>query len=71
MKDDYQINEKDIETVIRYLEIHDPKNADRDYAIQFLESLQATAGELVQSTEGLTPKNIQKALQNKENKSKG
>lgn len=35
----YEINEKDIEAVIRYLKIHDPKNADRDYAIQYLESL--------------------------------
>lgn len=71
MKDDYQINEKDIETVIRYLEIHDPKNADRDYAIQFLESLQATAGELVRSAEGLTSEDIQKALQNKGDESEG
>ena len=43
----YEINEKDIESVIRYMKIHDPKNADREYAIQFLESLQGVAGEIV------------------------
>lgn len=45
----YQINEKDIEAVIRYLKIHDPKNADRDYAIQYLESLQGVASEIAQN----------------------
>lgn len=49
----YQINEKDIETVIRYLKIHDPKNADRDYAIQYLESLQGVASEIAQNNSEL------------------
>lgn len=37
----YEINDEDIEAVIRYLKIHDPKNADREYAIQYLESLRS------------------------------
>lgn len=41
--DDYQISEKDIESVIRYLELHDPENADRDYAVQLLEAMQGLA----------------------------
>jgi threonine synthase len=46
---DYEINEKDIETVLRYLKIHNPKNADRDYAVQLLEAMQVTAHDIVQS----------------------
>ncbi len=41
MDDTYEINEKDIESVIRYLEIHDPKNASREKAIALLEDLRA------------------------------
>jgi hypothetical protein len=58
---DYQINEKDIESVIRYMKIHDPKNADREYAIQFLESLQGVAGELV-NTDVEFAERLEKAL---------
>ena len=43
----YEINEEDIESVVKYLKIHDPENADRDYAIQLLEAMQQTAKELV------------------------
>jgi hypothetical protein len=46
---DYEINEKDIETVLRYLKIHNPENADRDYAVQLLEAMQDTAHNIVQS----------------------
>ncbi len=62
--DDYEINETDIKKVIRYLEIHDSKNADRDYAIQFLESMQGLAGEITRSG-GLTPELLQKAFEKK------
>ena len=44
---DYEINEKDIESVITYLEHHDPENADREYAIELLHAMQETAKELV------------------------
>jgi TRAP-type uncharacterized transport system substrate-binding protein len=46
---DYEINEKDIETVLRYLKIHNPENADRDYAVQLLKAMQNTAHNIVQS----------------------
>ncbi len=38
---DYEINEKDIDSVIRYLKIHDPENATPEKAISMLEDLQA------------------------------
>ena len=67
MQDDYQINEKDIQAVIHFMEIHDPKNADRDYAIQFLESMQGSAGEVARTTEGVSPEQIQQAFDKKDN----
>lgn len=36
----YEINEKDIESVIRFLKIADPDNANPETAIAFLEELQ-------------------------------
>ncbi len=38
---DYKINEQDIDSVIRYLKIHDPVNATPEKAIAMLEELQA------------------------------
>ena len=62
---DYEVNEKDIEAVIRYLKIHDPKNADRKYAVQLLGVMQEVARELVD--EDITiAELIQKALLRKE-----
>ena len=37
----YQINEKDIETALRGLRLHDPDTANRQSAIQLLEYLHA------------------------------
>lgn len=34
MYDEYHKNEEDIQKILRYLQIHDPKNANREYAIQ-------------------------------------
>ena len=53
MYDEYHKNEEDIQKVIRYLKIHDPKNANRDYAIQYIESMQGFGGELARSDESL------------------
>lgn len=39
--DKYELNEKDIESVIRFLKIHDPANATPEKAIAMLEDLQA------------------------------
>ena len=43
----YEINEKDIATVIRHLKIHDLANADREYAIQVLELMHEIAKRVV------------------------
>lgn len=53
MNDDYQINEEDIQAIIRYQKIHDPENADRDYAIQLIEAMQSFGSELARSDEAL------------------
>ncbi|HVC36034.1 MAG TPA: hypothetical protein VNE40_01120 [Candidatus Dormibacteraeota bacterium] len=58
---DYVLNEKDIAKVLNYLRIHDPKNADRDYAIQKLEGMMSTASEIVRSS-GLSDEEIQQGL---------
>ncbi len=60
---DQEFNEKDIGVVIRYLEIHNPENADRDYAIQLLESMQGLAHDISKSEE-INSDLIQKALNN-------
>lgn len=36
----YEINEKDIESVINFLKIHDPENATPEMAINILEAMQ-------------------------------
>lgn len=61
---DYEINENDIESVIKYLEANDSTNADRDYAIQLLEVMQEIAGDLVRS-DVTQAEFIQKALEKK------
>lgn len=48
----YKINEKDIQSVIRYLKIHDPENADREYAIQILELMHDIAKRMVKKDVG-------------------
>jgi hypothetical protein len=65
MHNDYQINEKDIQAIVRYLEIHDPENADRGYAIQLIESMQGFGSELARSDEGLAEA-IRKATEKKQ-----
>ena len=41
-KGKYQLNEKDIDSTLAYLKIHDPKNATPETAIALLEYLKAT-----------------------------
>ena len=53
MSDNYKINEDDIQKVIKYLEFHDPKNADRDYAIEFIEAMQIEGNEIARTDEKL------------------
>ena len=42
MSDNYELNEKDIDSVIRFLKIHDPEHATPEIAIAFLEHMKAT-----------------------------
>ena len=53
MHDEYHRNEEDIQKILRYLQIHDPKNANRDYAIQYLDSMEGFGNELARSDESL------------------
>lgn len=45
--DAYKISEEDIAAIIRNLEIHDPQNADREYALQILEIMSKIAKRVV------------------------
>ncbi|HEV2403389.1 MAG TPA: hypothetical protein VGS08_04260 [Candidatus Saccharimonadales bacterium] len=42
MTKQYELNEKDIDSAIRYLKTIDPENATPEMAIAFLEQLQAS-----------------------------
>ena len=42
----YQINEKDIDAVLRFLQINDPENATPEMAIALLEELHTGVHEL-------------------------
>jgi hypothetical protein len=53
MSDNYKINEADIQKVINYLKFHDPKNADREYAIEFIEAMQIEGNEIARTDEKL------------------
>jgi len=70
---DYVLNEKDIESTIRYLKIFDPKNADRDYAIQLLEVMQSTAEGIVKDGNGVVTQDLigQASIELEKQKSKG
>jgi hypothetical protein len=41
MEEVYEINEKDIESVLRWLKINDPENATHDRAVALLKDLKA------------------------------
>lgn len=62
MAENYELNEKDIDSVIRYLEIHDPENATRERAIDLLEDLQAGVHKMAHTNPELLEK-LQKELE--------
>jgi hypothetical protein len=39
---DYEITEKDIESVVNYLKIFHPENANREFAVEMLEYLKTS-----------------------------
>jgi hypothetical protein len=41
MAEPYEINEKDIDSVLKFLKINDPENATPEMAIMLLEHMQA------------------------------
>lgn len=53
MYDEYRINEEDIAKIIKYLEFEDPDNANREHAIQLIESIQISSNEIARSDEAL------------------
>lgn len=67
MYDEYHPSEEDIQKVVRYLEIHDPRNANRDYAIQYIESMQGFGSELARANEPLAEA-LKKKLDEKKKK---
>lgn len=60
---DYEFTEEDIQKVINYLSIHDPENADRDYAVQLLQHMQDKAFDVANSGV-LTEEEIAEAIKN-------
>lgn len=64
MHDEYHKSEEDIQKILRYLQIHDPKNANREYAIQYLDSMEGFGSELARSDEALA-EDLKKSLDNK------
>jgi len=67
MQDKYHRSEEDIQKILWYLQIHDPKNANRDYAIQYLDSMEGFSSELARSDESLAEA-IKKKLDEKKEK---
>ena len=53
------ITEEDVTKTINYLKVHDPKNADREYAVQPLELMQQFAQDLVTDDPELAEKLLQ------------
>lgn len=53
MHNEYHINEEDIAKIIKYLKFEDPDNANREYAIQLIESMQISGNEIARSDEAL------------------
>jgi hypothetical protein len=49
----YEVNEKDIDTVIEFLENYDPENATPETAISILEHLKASVHELAHTNPDL------------------
>lgn len=66
MADFYDINDKDIESMVNYLRIFQPEDANREFATEFLKYLKLTA----RRTGRINPEELEKQLEayNKSNK---
>ena len=60
---DYKITEKDIDAVVRYLEIYHPNNANREYAQAMLEYIKSGLRKIAHDN----PDNIEAMYENYEN----
>jgi hypothetical protein len=62
----YDINDKDIESMVNYLRIFQPKDANKEFATEFLKYLKLTA----RRTGRIDPDELEKQLEayNKSNK---
>lgn len=56
MAERYELNHKDIDSVVRYLEIHEPENATRERAIALLEDLQAGVHQIAHTNPAMLEK---------------
>lgn len=66
MADFYDINDKDIDSMVNYLRIFQPEDANREFATEFLKYLKLTA----RRTGQIDPGELEKQLEayNKSNK---
>lgn len=68
MAKQYEMNEKDIDRVIRWLKIHDPENATPETAIEILEEMYARVHLLSHEDPELLEKIHQELNQKKQEK---
>lgn len=59
MADFYDINEKDIESVVNYLRIFQPEDANHDFAIEFLKYMKLTT----RRTGRIDPEELERQLE--------
>lgn len=69
MEERYELNEKDVEIVIRYLKIYDPKNATPENAISMLEEFAAGVHVLSHTNPELLEKLYEELKKNKNKRS--
>jgi len=67
MAKDYEINEKDIESVLNYLRLTDPVNATPEIAIAILEDMYAISHTLAHQLDPETLEKVYNDLKKKKN----
>lgn len=65
MADHYEISEKDIDSVLKFLELTDPEHAMPEMAIEILETMQASVHELAHDDPELLVKIYEQVKNNK------
>ena len=67
MAKDYEINEKDIDSVLHYLKLTDPSNATPEIAIAMLEDMHAVSHTLSHQLDPDTLEKVYNNLKKKKN----